>query len=312
MVYGLLAITLILALISIIAAWKGTSKDLRHNWHQPLAALALGSFTYLYGTWVYISIQGKYLFGAVLVLALLAGLLRKRREVSRRAGRLIFNLLITLIFGTMSILYFTGTTGKPRKAALSFPLKTGKYFILQGGKGLPTNFFHISYRGAIYAIDIVKLNEFGNRATRIFSPRLEDYGIYNDTVFSPCDGRIVRTRDENPDNVPPSRERGPSNTNQVVIETDSFIVFMAHLKQNGVFVKEGDVVKTGQPLALVGNSGFSLEPHLHIQVHTNSHTGLPWYHEEPLYPEFDGRSYLLFEVIRPKRVNMVNEGPTSE
>jgi hypothetical protein len=307
MVYGLLAITLLVALISLISIWAGSGKDIRHNWHQILAALSVAVFIYLYGTWVYLTIQAKYVFGALFLLCFISGFFRKKKVYKGGIGRMISNLIIALTFGTMSILYFTGTTGKPKKAALTFPLKTGKYFILQGGKGLPTNFFHMSYRGAAYAIDIVKLNEFGNRANSVFSDKLEDYLIYNDTIFSPCDGRIVRTRDENPDNTPPIRDRGPSNTNQVVIESANFTVFLAHLKQFGVFVKEGDLVKTGQPLGLVGNSGFSLEPHLHIQVHENSRNGGSWWDEPQLYPEFDGRTYLLFEVIRPKRVRMVDE-----
>ena len=72
-------------------------------------------------------------------------------------------------------------------------------------------------------------------------------------------------------------------------------------------VKTGDSVKLGQPLALVGNSGFSLEPHLHIQAHKRSGTGLPWYREPQLFIEFDGRAYLLFEVIRPRRIHMVEK-----
>lgn len=74
--------------------------------------------------------------------------------------------------------------------------------MLQGGKGLPSNMFHITYRGAVYAIDIVKLNKYGNRASSVFSRNLTDYEIYADTIYSPCDGRILSTHDDNPDNIP--------------------------------------------------------------------------------------------------------------
>jgi murein DD-endopeptidase MepM/ murein hydrolase activator NlpD len=73
---------------------------------------------------------------------------------------------------------------------------------------------------------------------------------------------------------------------------------MGHLKQNAVFVKEGDKVVTGQPLGCAGNSGFSIEPHLHMQAHEKTNNGMPWYRERPLLMEFDGKSYLLFEIIR--------------
>jgi hypothetical protein len=303
----LLGITVFVALLSMVCVWLGARDDLRFTWHRVLAATALAVFVYLYGTWIYISIYAKYVFGILFVLSFMAGLLNKKKTRTTIAlWKIVPNLFFTLLFGALAILYFTGSTGRPAKVELAFPLKTGKYFILQGGKGLPTNFFHYSYRGAIYAIDIVKLDERGRRANHIFSPVLEDYLIYNDTVFSPCDGRVLRARDENPDNTPPIRNRGPSNTNQVLIETDSFYVFMGHLKQKGVFVHEGDLVKKGQPLAVVGNSGFSLEPHLHIQAHRNTGKS-SWFAEEPLYIEFDGRAYLMFETIRPKRVDMVDK-----
>ncbi len=304
-VYLLLGFTVLLGIAGVVLVYQASRFSLRTSWHALTLAVSICSFVYLYGTWVYLSIYAKYLYGALVLLSLIAGAMSRRRNKMRIARwKAIPNLLFALLFATLSVLYFTGTEGKPAKIALAFPLRTGTYFILQGGKGLPTNFFHYSYRGAIFAIDIVKLNRFGNRAQRIFSPRLQDYGIYNDTVFSPCDGLILRARDENPDNIPPSRERGPSNTNQLLIQNDSCYVFMGHLRYKGVFVTEGSYVKKGQPLALVGNSGFSLEPHLHIQAHRNTGKA-EWYREEPLHIEFDGRSYLMFEVIRPKRVDMV-------
>lgn len=44
-------------------------------------------------------------------------------------------------------------------------------------------------------------------------------------------------------------------------ETD---IFMAHLKQGSIEVAPGEVVSVGQSLAEIGNSGNTLEPHLHI------------------------------------------------
>ncbi|RYD55778.1 MAG: M23 family metallopeptidase [Sphingobacteriales bacterium] len=305
-VYTLLAITLFSAFYSLYGLWKGGRLSLNAGWHRLLVALSLGAVVYLYGTWVFLTVYLKYVFGIALLVLLAIGLARRKRLSSNKSHpvRAFINVIGTLVFSALAILYFTGTTGKADKAELAFPLKTGKYFILQGGKGLPTNLFHYSYRGAIYAIDIVKLNKTGNRASTIFSKKLEDYGIFNDTVFAPCDGIVVRAENDNPDNIPPSRKRGPTNTNMVTLETDGYYVFMAHFKQGSVMVQAGDKVKQGQPLALAGNSGFTLEPHLHIQAHKNTHTGLPWYSEEPLLISFDGRTYLMFETISPKRVDM--------
>jgi len=304
LVYLMLTITLLIALIALLIARRAAKKPLNQSWSALLLSSSIAILLYLYGTWVYLSVYTKYAFAIAFLLILLFTLTgRKSAALPYHSSKIVANVVLSLFFMALSVLYFTGTTGKPETVALAFPLKKDKYIILQGGKGLPANFFHYSYRGAVYAIDIARLDKYGNRANKIFSKRLEDYHIFNDTIYSPCDGLIANARDENPDNIPPDRTRGPSNTNSILIQTDSFYVFMAHLRYKGVFVQEGDQVKTGQPIGLVGNSGFTLEPHLHIQAHKN--TGKPgWYYEDPLYIQFDGKSYLLFETITPKKVRM--------
>jgi hypothetical protein len=309
-IYGILSLTLALALLSLYFMFRATGKSFRYGWSQGLMAFSFGVFIYLYGTWVYLTVHAKYVFGVLLLLCLLSGLVRKKsaKAAPPRPWKRVVSLLWTGIFVLLCVTYFTGTTGlRQKKVELAFPLKTGRYFVLQGGKGLPTNLFHYSLRGAIYAMDIVKLNSWGGRANKVFSSRLEDYEIFNDTIYAPCSGRVLRAYSDNPDNIPPNMDRGPQNTNQVLLETDSSYVFLAHMKKGSVVVHEGQWVQQGQALGCVGNSGFSSEPHLHIQAHAKTPTGTPWYMGEPLYISFNGRSYLLYEVIRPKRVNMVEK-----
>jgi murein DD-endopeptidase MepM/ murein hydrolase activator NlpD len=43
---------------------------------------------------------------------------------------------------------------------------------------------------------------------------------------------------------------------------------MHHLRQNSLQVRVGDHVTAGQQIALVGNSGNTTEPHIHIQAQT--------------------------------------------
>lgn len=304
-IYGLLLLTFALALLSLFLLFTAGKILFKDSWSRMLLAISLGVFIYLYGTWVYLTIHAKYVFGICLLICLLISFFRKKNPAARpRIWKTGNNLFFTGILILLSVLYFTGTTGKAKTIELSFPLKTGRYFVLQGGKGLPTNLFHYSLRGAIYAMDIVKLNPDGSRANAIFSHRLEDYEIFGDTLYSPCDGRIVKAYSGDPDNIPPDMSRGPQNTNQVLIETDSSYVFLAHLKKGSVIVKEGDIVTYGQPLGCVGNSGFSSEPHLHIQAHVKV-PGVPWYQSPPLYIHFNNKGYLLYEVIRPKKVVMI-------
>ncbi|SFE86281.1 Peptidase family M23 [Chitinophaga sp. CF118] len=304
-IYGLLLLTFALALFSLFLLFTAGKIVLRHSWSRLLLALSLGVFIYLYGTWIYLTIHAKYGFGICLLICLLTLFFRKKTEAKvPRIWKMGTNLFFSSLLILLSVLYFTGTTGKPKTIELSFPLKTGRYFVLQGGKGLPTNLFHYSLRGAIYAMDIVKLRPNGSRANAIFSRRLEDYEIFGDTLYSPCNGRVVKAYGGDRDNIPPDMSRGPQNTNQVLIETDSSFVFLAHLKKGSIIVKQGDMVTYGQPLGCVGNSGFSTEPHLHIQAHVKTR-GIPWYQSPPLYIHFNHKGYLLYEVIRPKRVVMI-------
>ena len=300
-IYCLLGITLALALYSLYLVWKAGSRPLTATYTYLLLGLSMAVFLYLYGTWVYLSIYSGYVFGGLLLACCAAYVLRKHDHAAKPTPRWKkrSNVVLSAVFIVLSILYFTGTTGKPDTVQLSLPFKTGKYYVLQGGKGLPTNVFHFSLRGAVYAMDIVKLNPTGGRANKIFSRRLEDYTIFGDTVYAPCDGLVVRAYSNNPDNVPPAMDRGPKNTNQVLLETPGYYVFMGHLKMGSVVVQEGQYVKQGDPLGCVGNSGFSTEPHLHIQVHAKT-AGIPWYQGKPLYILFNGKGYLLNEVIRQK------------
>lgn len=299
-VYSILLVTLFFAVLSFFILQRSREKKFVSCWDKIALALTLGGFVYLYGAWVFISIYLKYFFALCFTVYLVGVLFNTNKIITQRslAGR-ISNLFFALVFFTLNILYFTGTTGNPETADLSFPFKKGRFFVFQGGKGLPTNVFHYSFRGAVYAMDLIELNKFGNRANHIYSRRLEDYDIYGDTVYSPSSGYIVQAYDDNPDNIPPERKRGPHNVNNVLIRSNSFYVFLGHFKAGSLLVKAGDSVTTGQPLALVGNSGMSLEPHLHIQVHKRTDDQLPWYKEAPLYIRFNGKSYLLFDEIKP-------------
>jgi murein DD-endopeptidase MepM/ murein hydrolase activator NlpD len=47
---------------------------------------------------------------------------------------------------------------------------------------------------------------------------------------------------------------------------DGTLAHYCHLKKNGVLVKVGQQVETGQPIARSGNTGFSSGPHLHFCI----------------------------------------------
>lgn len=288
-VYSLLLATLLLSTLCLWLLWRSRSTV------ALLLPLCMAAFTYLYGAWVFVSVYGRYVFAVLFIVVLIFRLIKK--SLQGKTG--MVTLIPAALFLVIDVLYFTGTAGKPYGTIdLQMPFKQGTYFVFQGGRGLPTNVFHSTGRKTLFAMDIIKLNGSGGRGKYIFSRTLTDYQIFGDTLYSPCDGVISKTMDDNPDNIPPTRKRGPTNLNGVLIATGDAYIFMGHMKYKSVFVHEGDRVVTGQPLGLAGNSGMSIEPHLHIQAHANTHTGLPFYKEPQLLMLFNGRGYRLFEEIR--------------
>ncbi len=291
-VYSILLITLLIGAASVgllLRPW---------HWSRILLGVLLAVFIHLYGAWIFISFYTKYVFDLVAFCALFNAFIRRGKTGNPARPKPWINLSLSVLMTLLILLFFTGLQSNPPKASLHFPFKNGRYLVFQGGRGLPANFFHGASPHSIYAMDIIKLNDAGQRCKHIFSKKLDDYFIFADTIYSPCDGIVQRAIDDNPDNIPPIHVRGVHNLNGVVVESADYTVFLGHMKEHCVFVKAGDAVKTGTPLGLAGNSGKSIEPHLHIQVHEKSGEGQPWYQQRPMIVTFEGKEYRLFEMIK--------------
>jgi murein DD-endopeptidase MepM/ murein hydrolase activator NlpD len=59
--------------------------------------------------------------------------------------------------------------------------------------------------------------------------------------------------------------------NYIIIERGNIRVRMVHFQKGSIKVKAGDNVKEGQLIWLVGDSGLSFEPHLHMHVMQNGY-----------------------------------------
>lgn len=164
--------------------------------------------------------------------------------------------------------YQQKTTANPLKFQLLLPF-WGKWTVWQGYNGTYTH--KDLYR---HAIDFVIT--YNNKTYKNNGALLEDYYTYNKLVLSPGNGWIVKIIDGIDDNP-----IGDVNTlhnwgNSIIIKHDDFLYTqMSHLKNGSFRVREGEYVKAGQPIALVGNSGRSPEPHLHFQVQTYPNLGAP-------------------------------------
>lgn len=145
----------------------------------------------------------------------------------------------------------------------------GEWLVLQGGRS-PLQNHHLAAYNQAFALDLVHLGD-----GRIFSDGTGNASVHSweQPLLSPVDGTVVLARGEIEDSEGANVVTDPADAagNVIVIEFDAgYFVVLAHLRHGTLRVGEGDRVRTGDPLALVGNSGNTTMPHLHLQVQTHA------------------------------------------
>ena len=105
---------------------------------------------------------------------------------------------------------------------------------------------------------------------------LASYYCWDQPLLAPVDGTVVTAEDGNPDVPIGETDVDHLGGNAVVIQfgPDRYVQ-LAHLRSGSVEVEVGQQVRAGDVIGRCGNSGHSLEPHLHLQVQdtpsSNSH-----------------------------------------
>jgi peptidase M23-like protein len=135
-----------------------------------------------------------------------------------------------------------------------------------------------------YAVDWEQLDE----QSRIYHGPAADvnsYTIYGKEILAVADGKIASVIDGLPNQTP-----GQYPTNISIEQADGNSVVLdlgggryalyAHFQPHSIRVRTGDMMKRGQVLGLVGNSGNSVAPHLHFHVMNTpsplASSGLPY------------------------------------
>ena len=85
-------------------------------------------------------------------------------------------------------------------------------------------------------------------------------------MLAPCDGNVDAAVGNRPDQPVPRVDPERPTGNYVLIRCTLAVVLLANLRANSILVARGERVTAGMPIAAVGNSGLSDEPHLHIQA----------------------------------------------
>jgi len=265
---------LTIAVPLLATAWllKGKYKS-RIDWLlRVLVSTSLVVFFSLAGTWWFLSVWLKYGVKIFFVYAVIKTFprLEDRKIFGKRdnKGKVSYNgrLAVLAVFLLLDFLVVKGRFPGGEAAQLSFPLRDGRFLVVQGGASPITNVFHNSDPSQRYALDIVKLNAVGNRANGFFPGELSRYKTFGEVVYSPCSGVIAGVSDALEDNRPREADRKNPAGNHVVIDCGKARVLLAHLMKGSITVKAGQFVKANQVLGRVGNSGDTAEPHLHIQA----------------------------------------------
>jgi hypothetical protein len=305
---------ILLPLALVLRLWRVAGRS-RMEWL--LNALAVAAYLALIavvGIWLLVPWYLPYGF-ALLALAAAAGSWRRcgrsgppcvaRTRATFRAG---CNLVMAAFCAGMLALALNGF--KPPAGPsidLASPFKNGMFFVVNGGYSILIN-PHMktlkqeslsAYRAQSYAVDIVRLDRFGRRADGWCPAELPRYYVFGNPVYAPCSGAVTRTEERLPDLAPPDTDMQHPAGNYVFLECADASVLLAHLKQSSVTVRNGQRVQEGDRIGQVGNSGLSMEPHLHLhaQQHSDADSFLA---AAPLPLRIDGQIPVRNRRLNPK------------
>ena len=151
-----------------------------------------------------------------------------------------------------------------------------------------------------FAIDFIQLSDDGllidGAANEVAS-----YRQYSQPVYAVADGRVVDARSTEPNQTPGVPPSGLAQQviggNVVILDVgNGTFVYYAHLQRGSVMVERGDIVKAGDVVGLIGNSGNTFGPHLHMHVIDGpdpfASDGVPF-----VFSSFTGQGMLIGDVF---------------
>lgn len=178
--------------------------------------------------------------------------------------------------------------------------------------------------GLAYSIDLVPVDDRGRTAPftaqSMFRPEAaEQFPGFGRPILAPVDGTVVAVHDGEPDH--PTYRGFPSVSyaltqrkraaggwqglagNHVIIQaagtgTPSYLA-LCHMQRGAIRVSVGQQVHTGAELGGCGNSGNSMEPHLHLQA------------MDTLIPDRSSGLPITFPAGLPRNREIISVGPDS-
>lgn len=136
---------------------------------------------------------------------------------------------------------------------------------------------------AVYALDLNQLDAQG-KSFAGDGKRLEDHLCFGKPFYAVADGKVVSAHDGQEDNppwtIPPAAlgetKDAMTHNGVAIMHENGEGSWYIHARKGSVKVKVGDVVKQGDLLGEVGNSGRSALPHLHFTLVNFGGLSVPW------------------------------------
>ena len=310
----LLQVGLPILLLAWFAAGRNSS---RLQWLARATAILLYlAAMHVAGLWVVLPWYTAVAFAAGLAIVALLQVRGVRRlpwrdqRVVWRASTVSSGILATFAVTVLATAAVARRPPQDEVIDLRFPLRDGVYYVANGGSvGLMNS--HLltltgerfrAYRGQSYGVDLLKLDTFGMRASGLLPANPARYAIYGEPVHAPCSGVVVQSEDGAPDMPPPQPDRSRMAGNYVLLDCNGVHVLLGHLKPGTVRARPGQWIDAAAIVGLVGNSGNSNEPHLHVHAQRPGADSREPLSGEPLPMRFDGR-----HLVRNDRVTEVSD-----
>ena len=254
------------------------------------------------GLWIFPSSWIKSVYLAALIALAFRTVLQ--RPEKNRQGTWATIVSIAFLTPLAVVLNYQGLHGRLEPNSvfidLASPLeKEAGFCALSAGNTLGLNPHlalarDLSTLSEIHGVDFIKKRGIGVRTSsgkawhpKPFQP--EDYAIFGEPVFAPCSGIVIASETNRPDVLSGAAFRDLNGSNFVAIECKGAAVILAHLKQGSVTANAGDEVNQGDVIGAVGNSGNTIEPHLHINAQSLTDSDDLYEGSHPIAMRFDGR-----------------------
>ena len=184
----------------------------------------------------------------------------------------------------------------------------------------PANFNGTIFLAQRYAMDFIRIED-GLLWEGDDPKDLDSWFTYGEPALAVADATVVSVLDGEPDITPFEPNPSPITKdnvtgNHVMLDLGGgFYLIYAHLQPGSIEVEVGDTVTKGQTLGLVGNSGNTDAPHLHVHVtdalDVIQSNGVPFLYDAfTLHGSFESLDALLpepFGEVGPEEPDLLAE-----